>query len=279
MFQQPHSFDLSAIPGDGKYSFFDHSTFGGKTYTPAPAPKKKTQDPIVTGTSILGIKYKDGVMMAADTLASYGSLARFREIQRVFPVGKQTLIGGGGEYSDFQYVLKTLDELITSDEITDDGSSLPPAAIHSYLTRVLYNRRNKFDPLWGSYVIAGFRDGKSFLGVSDLQGTSYQDDTIATGFGNHLARPLLRNEFRKDMSKDDAKKLLETCMRVLFYRDARSLNRIQIATITAEGAFISDPYELSTDWSVGEITYGPEIKLTSANGDSDNNNRAGKVIG
>ena len=39
-------------------------------------PIKRTQQPIVTGTSVLGIKYKDGVMLAADTLASYGSLAR-----------------------------------------------------------------------------------------------------------------------------------------------------------------------------------------------------------
>jgi 20S proteasome alpha/beta subunit len=28
----------------------------------------KHSDPIVTGTSVLGIKYKDGVMIAADTL-------------------------------------------------------------------------------------------------------------------------------------------------------------------------------------------------------------------
>lgn len=31
-------------------------------------------------------------------------------------------------------------------------------------------------------------------------------------------------------------------MRVLFYRDCRSLNRIQIAKATAEGTIISDPY-------------------------------------
>lgn len=31
-------------------------------------------------------------------------------------------------------------------------------------------------------------------------------------------------------------------MRVLFYRDCRALNRIQIAKATAEGTAISDPY-------------------------------------
>ena len=32
-----------------------------------------------TGTSILAVKYNGGIMMAADTLGSYGSLARFRD--------------------------------------------------------------------------------------------------------------------------------------------------------------------------------------------------------
>jgi len=41
-------------------------------------------------------------------------------------------------------------------------------------------------------------------------------------------------------------------MRVLFYRDCRALNKIQIAKVTKEdGVLISDPYELETDWSSG----------------------------
>lgn len=38
-------------------------------------------------------------------------------------------------------------------------------------------------------------------------------------------------------------------MRVLFYRDCRALNRIQIAKVDQEGdVLISDPYELDTQW-------------------------------
>ncbi len=31
-------------------------------------PSSRTQQPIVTGTAVLGLKFKDGVMLAADTL-------------------------------------------------------------------------------------------------------------------------------------------------------------------------------------------------------------------
>jgi 20S proteasome subunit beta 7 len=52
------------------------------------------------------------------------------------------------------------------------------------------------------------------------------------------------------MTEGEARALLEDCMKVLFYRDCRALNRIQIAKVTKdEGVLISDPYELETDWS------------------------------
>lgn len=34
-------------------------------------PKQNTQQPIVTGTSVVAIKFKDGVVIAADNLGPY----------------------------------------------------------------------------------------------------------------------------------------------------------------------------------------------------------------
>merc|ERR1711991_784845 len=103
--------------------------------------KQHTQSPIVTGSSVIGIKYADGVVLAADTLTSYGSLARFRDMERLAKVGDQTVVG--------------------------------------------------------------------------------------------ISRACV-----------------EKCMRVLFYRDARTINRIQIATVNADGVSISEPFELETNWDL-----------------------------
>ena len=45
-------------------------------------PTTATTRPIVTGTTVLGVKYSGGVMLAADTLASYGSLARYKDMRK-----------------------------------------------------------------------------------------------------------------------------------------------------------------------------------------------------
>lgn len=82
------------------------------TSAPAQHPVSHTQQPIVTGTSVLGLRYKDGVMMATDTLASYGSLARFMNIERMHPLGEHTVLGASGDMSDMQYVLHELDKVL-----------------------------------------------------------------------------------------------------------------------------------------------------------------------
>jgi len=226
--------------------------------------KKHTLDPYVTGTSVLAIKFKDGVIMAADTLASYGSLARYRTIQRMTSLSKECLMGATGDLSDYQYIVRNLEDLKLSDDLRDDGASLSPRSLHNYFTRLLYSRRNKMDPLWGQFVFGGIQDGKPYLGFSDLRGTKYIDDTVATGYGNHLARPLLRkawDAYGDTMTKEQAQTLLEDCMRVLYYRDARSYNRMQIAIVDSNGTYISDPYTLETNWAHGNISYKPEINM------------------
>lgn len=224
-------------------------------------PSRRTTDPVTTGTSVLAVKYKDGIMVAGDTLVSYGSMARYFDLDRVLPLGKYTLIGGTGDYSDFQYIMKFLEELITEDQIAEDGSLLFPHSIHSYLTRVMYQRRNKFDPLYNRIVVGGFRDGTSYLGMSDLRGLSYEGDFIATGYGDYIAKPLLRKHWRPDLTYEQAKHLLESCLRVLYYRDARAHNQITLGVVTQDGPKVSEPYVLDTDWSSGNILYsGFKIK-------------------
>ena len=189
-------------------------------------------------------------MVAADTLASYGSLARFEGVTRIAKVGisKDTLLAAGGDYSDYQMILKMVEQKAVADFAADDGSSLSPKAMHHWLTRVMYNRRSKMDPLWNSVIITGFRDGKAYLGSSDLYGTMFEDDFVATGLGGHLALPLIRKAWHAEMSEEEARKLLVDCMRVLFYRDTRASASIQVGTVSAEGSNVGEPFKLDTFW-------------------------------
>ena len=67
------------------------------------------------------------------------------------------------------------------------------------------------------------------MGCVDYQGTTYKSSTIATGYGAYITQPILRKavEGKEEvLTEQDAEKILNDCMRILFYRDARSINNV-----------------------------------------------------
>lgn len=101
----------------------------------------------------------------------------------------------------------------------------------------MYEKRTAMNPFWNAFILGGLDAAtqEPFLGYVDLLGTTYSAPTLATGYGNHLAQPLLRRAMEKlgkgdegwrVMDEELARKTLMDCMKVLFYRDARSLNKV-----------------------------------------------------
>ena len=91
-----------------------------------------------------------------------------------------------------------------------------------------------------------------------MLGTTFQASTIATGYGAYLAQPLLRDavEGKEDQLEEaQAQALLERCMKVLWYRDARSTDIVQLAKVTADGVTISKPFQVKQDWSVANYQF------------------------
>uniref|UniRef100_A0A1B6MSW4 Proteasome subunit beta n=1 Tax=Graphocephala atropunctata TaxID=36148 RepID=A0A1B6MSW4_9HEMI len=216
---------------------------------------QRSQRPITTATSVLAMKFNGGIVMSADMLGSYGSLARFPNCPRLINVNKNILIGASGDYADFQYLKDIIQQKIIDEDCMDDGFKLKPKSLYCWLTRVLYNRRSKFDPLWNTYLVAGIQDGEPFLGGVNMLGTAFEDSTIGTGYGAYLALPLMREALEKkpDMTQQEAQHLLVKCMEVLYYRDARAFNKYQIATITPSGIDISEPLSIVGSWSLARV--------------------------
>ncbi|PFH36072.1 putative 20S proteasome subunit beta 7 [Besnoitia besnoiti] len=230
------------------------------------APRDTTV-PIVTTSSVLGIAYKDGILMVADTLASYGRMSRFKDTSRFFTLGSHTALATTGDYSDHQMLERTLSLYALKDFLHDDNCAKSAHQYGALLSRLLYQKRSRMNPWWLSVIVGGYqgekpdvvpeasasveppRKKKPFvLGYVDMYGTFYEEDIIATGLGRYFAITLMRNQHRPDMSEEEARKLLEECMRLLFYRDCGASNRIQFTKITSAGVQVEEPYVIDSKW-------------------------------
>ncbi|CBZ52159.1 proteasome A-type and B-type domain-containing protein [Neospora caninum Liverpool] len=224
------------------------------------APRDTTV-PIVTTSSVLGITYKDGILMVADTLASYGRMTRFKDTSRFFTLGTHTAVASTGDYSDHQMLERTLSRYALKDFLHDDNSVRTAHQYGALLSRLMYQKRSRMNPWWLSVIVGGYQGERTetrevsdkcakpfVLGYVDMYGTFYEEDVIATGLGRYFAITLMRNRHRPDMSEDEARQLLEECMRLLFYRDCGASNRIQFTKITTSGVTVEEPYVIDSKW-------------------------------
>lgn len=236
-----------------------------------------TLQPILTGGVCIGIRCSDGVVLAADTMVCYGSLQLYREARRLHKITDDIIMVAEGEYSDFQELQTMFQELI------DEHHYLPPVGTYrmrpkqafEFLTQVMYNRRNKMDPLWNTVLMGGY--GKPcgedypaqndhlykeepFLGMVDMHGTQLVDHILTTGIGQYMALPLLREATREverlkqhklpdTLNTTQGIQLLCDVMRVLSLRTSRCSNRIQIGKVSANGAELSAPFRVEGNWT------------------------------
>lgn len=202
-------------------------------------------------------------------LASYGSLARFNDVKRLRTFGKAAVVGFGGDVSDMQYIDRMLQSLDIRENYSTYGDhTLNAKNLHTYLAKVLYKRRSDFNPLWNHLLVGGFDgEGKPFLSSADLLGTTYSAPALATGFGAHLAVPILRRLFPDDMpleqvTKEQALEGLKQCMKVLFYRDARSSDKYSVAVVTKDGVDLKENEQLENQsWAFADRIrgYGTQV--------------------
>jgi len=212
-------------------------------------PVEHTLSPIVTGSSVIAMKYDGGVVVVADTLASYGSQARYKDFTRMRKVGNFTLLGASGEMSDFQKMGQMIDELDETDWLNQDGCMMGPKEYSSYISRVMYNKRSKMNPFYNQFIIAGKKgDGPATLAFVDHQGTYYEDNYVATGFGAYFGMTILRNDWSPNMTKAQAIELAQKTLRICFYRDCRAYPWYTIGSCDGNTVEISDPIELDHFW-------------------------------
>ena len=211
-------------------------------------PIKMTTSPILTGGCVLGIIYSGGILLAADTLASYGSMSMHKDVQKLHTFSNGAMIAVSGEFSDYQEIIQELEAMIDQSRYEDTNSVITPYETSNYIRALLYSKRNEFKPYWNDILVAGYDDGKPHLHFIDQLGLTYQDPYIATGMGVSFALPLLRKEWRDNLTEEEARAILEQAMRLCYYGDCKMNNRWQIGKITPEQCTISEPFSLETSW-------------------------------
>ncbi|CAF0891730.1 unnamed protein product [Rotaria sp. Silwood1] len=216
--------------------------------------RTRTVTPIVTGSSVAAFTFNGGVILAADTLGSYGSLAKYRNLPRIHQVSDKTVLAIGGDLSDADYIKEAIDTKVEEDFVQEDGSEMTPLALYAWSTRLMYHRRTKLNPLLTSVIVAGMENKEPFLGRVNDKGSAYKEFLIITGIGNHLAQGWIRTilETSNQLNQEQAEQLMDRIIKQLYYRDCRAFARYQVCIVTNDGVEFKAK-EVQPDWSLAPL--------------------------
>jgi proteasome beta subunit len=159
------------------------------------------------GTTVLALRYRDGVIMAGDRQASEGYQVASRRIEKIYKSDDLSgvgIAGAAGPAMEMARLFQT--ELEHYEKVEGDHLSLEGKA--NRLSQMI--RMNLPMAMQGLVVVpifAGFDDrvGVGRIFKYDITGGKYEDtDYYAQGSGGKDARDSLKKRWRRDMTREDA---------------------------------------------------------------------------
>jgi proteasome beta subunit len=190
---------------------------------------EELKNSVKTGTTILGIVCKDGVIMAGDNRLSLGGgLIIQKDYEKVYPLNDYLLFAGCGSATETQKVAKLLTaELKLKFLRSKSRPTVKQAA--SLLSNIQVSQ---------SAFILGGLDENGEVSLYEITGgflNQIKDYTASLGSGMPYVLGLLERQYKKGLSVKEGIQLAIECIKSSTQRDMASGNGIDIYSITKEG--------------------------------------------
>ncbi|MFN7105944.1 MAG: archaeal proteasome endopeptidase complex subunit beta [Pyrobaculum sp.] len=185
------------------------------------------------GATAVGIKTKDGVVLAAEKRVSYGFYTLSSSGKKVFLVNDRLAVASAGIIADMQTLARMLKVNARAYEL-ETRKKPTVKAMAALLSAIMFNRR--FMPFFAEVLVGGVDEEGPHLFVMDPLGSLIEDKYAALGTGAKLSIAVLDNSYREDMSIQEAKKLAIQAVKAAIERDPVSGGGIDLVSINKDGA-------------------------------------------
>ena len=188
---------------------------------------------VKTGTTTLGLIYKDGVVLAADRRATAGHMIANKTAEKVMPISDNIGITTAGMVADLQALTRIMRSEISLHSIRSGGKMKTKAAV-GLLSTILFNKRLSMNILYGEFIVGGY-DTKPELYSIDEAGGQGTDQFTVTGSGGVFALGVLEADYKPNMTEEEAVKLAYKAISSSLRRDVYTGEGIDIAVINKKG--------------------------------------------
>ncbi len=192
-----------------------------------------------SGTTIIGIVCKDGVVMASDRQSTAGNIVMKKNKEKTVPIGDYLLYSGTGLAAAIQKVSKMLEAELRLKELRSKSRYTVKQAA-SLLGNMIYRNIRQFSTIQdivGALIGGVNEDGTVELYTIDPAGhvDPVEDYDANFGSGMPFSIGLLERQYKEGMTIKEGIELAKEALMSSTQRDTGSGYGIDIYTITKDG--------------------------------------------
>ena len=185
-----------------------------------------------TGTTTLGIVFKDGVILGSEHRATMGTMIAHKNVEKVIKIDEHLALTTAGLVGDAQLLARYLSAEAEIYKLRNkEGMSINAAA--TLMANILSGR--KMFPYWVQLLVAGIDSECGHVYSLDAAGGCIEDEYITTGSGSPFAYGVFEDSYKDNMTQNEAVNLAIRALVAATKRDAASGNGISIVVITKKG--------------------------------------------
>lgn len=186
----------------------------------------------VPGATTVGVVFHEGVILASEKRAAYGSFIVSKGVKKVFKITDQIGAACAGLVGDMQILVREVEAQANLYKM-DVGRKIPVRSAAKLMANILFNRR--YAPLITQTIVGGVDEEGSSLYVLDVLGSLIPDKYSVVGSGAEIAIGVLEEGYKEGLKLKDAKDLVTRAIKSAISRDAMSGDGIDFLIITREG--------------------------------------------
>jgi proteasome beta subunit len=190
------------------------------------------EEKILHGTTTVGIKAKDGVVLCADMRASAGYFIannNTMKIQKIDDHAGMTMAGGVADAQNITDILRyhaNIHKIQKQEPI--------PIKSLTRLTSLIFHQ-NRGYPFIADILVGGYdNDGPALFNI-DMFGSVEEKTYVTTGSGSPVAYGLLEEEYRNDLTVEEAKVIALRAVKAAITRNIGTGDGINVAIIDKDG--------------------------------------------
>ncbi len=186
-----------------------------------------------SGTTIVAIKFKNGVLIASDRQTTAGMMVYHKETQKLHQITDNILMGAAGLVGDIQALVEILQANLKLKYLRSKNQPTAEEAASFLSTLMNYY---KWFPFFSEVIVVGKdNDDYNIYSIDEAGGLEKFDNFTSTGSGMVFALGVLETEYKENMSEEEAKELAKRAILAAIKRDLGTGYGIEIWTLTSEG--------------------------------------------